>query len=192
MHRRSDGFTLIELLVVIAIIGTLAGVLLPSIQEGLARGEVVTCANNLKNIYAFSLLYAEDHKSSAYPLASGKSKPKAHESLQALVDVYPEDLPPELFVCPAADSSPAERGPDGRLVLSAESNSYAWTSRRLKSTARNKPLAADKYYDGYRDGGEEQAGHRRGVNVARTDGSVSFMPKSELDESLGLPPGLVR
>ena len=188
---RRDGFTLIELLVVIAIIGIIASVLMPALSSGREEAYKVQCASNLKSIYTFAMMYA-DKKTRAFPIAQGK-EPEAHLSLQVLVDYYPDDFKPQLFFCSSGDTMEAEATEDGKFVLDADTNAYAWVSRRTKITAKNRALGSDKYVQDYADGdSEDHSGHPRGMNVASTDGSVTFWDTDKLDEETGLPKGVVR
>ena len=93
--------------------------------------------------------------------------------------------------CRSSDARKASIDEAGRFVLDEETSSYAWTSRRLKSTVYNKPLASDKYVNGYEDSEGVHSGHR-GMNVLRTDGSVRFVPASSLSPATMLPDDLTR
>ena len=181
---------MIELLVVIAIISIIAGLVIPGIILVRERANIAHCAHNLQQIYAFAQAYSEKDGSGSFPIAKG-SAPRAHESLNELIAYEPEALTPELFVCRSSGATEAARDGDGGYVLDEGASSYAWTSRRLKTTAYHKPLASDKYVDGYEDGEGVHSGHK-GMNVLRTDGSVRFVPASSLSPATMLPDDLTR
>lgn len=187
---RRQGFTLIELLVVIAIISIIAGLVIPSLIEVREKASIAECAHNLKQIYAFAMAYSDEEGRGAFPIGPG-TRPRAHESLNVLLAYAPEALVPKLFVCRSSDAIEAEPDDEGRVLLDALSSSYAWTARRLKSTAVNRALASDKYVRGYEDEDGVHDGHR-GVNVLMTDGSVQFVTASSLPPDTMLPEGLTR
>jgi prepilin-type N-terminal cleavage/methylation domain-containing protein len=186
------GFTLIELLVVIAIISIIAGFLVPTLLRGREGAYQVQCGNNLKQIYTFAMSYSDKKGTRAFPIASGQN-PRAHESLNEMIEFDREGVEAGLFFCPSGEASKPEPDENGQFVLDENTCAYAWVAKRTKNTTANKPLASDKYMEGYEDEeGQHSGGHPDGVNVLMTDNRVQFTRKSELPEDTMLPAGLTR
>ena len=61
-NRSQTAFTLVELLVVIGIIGLLMGLLLPTLSKARATARATQCANNMRQLGAFYLLYAQQNE----------------------------------------------------------------------------------------------------------------------------------
>src|SRR5439155_3276949 len=60
-EHKSKGFTLNELLVAILIIALLIGLLMPALTRGRAAARAAKCLNNLRQIGAFYLMYADQN-----------------------------------------------------------------------------------------------------------------------------------
>jgi len=70
LEQRLFGFTLIELLVVIAIIAVLAAMLLPALGRSKETGRRIACVNNLKQLGAAAIMYADDYRGYFPPRSS--------------------------------------------------------------------------------------------------------------------------
>jgi prepilin-type N-terminal cleavage/methylation domain-containing protein len=183
------GFTLVELLVVVAIIGALAGFILPNLMTAQSKARMVECRNKLKGIGALVMQYSNEDGNTGFPFGAGKS-PLAFESLQKLVEQYPEDLKSEMFICPDSQVDvKAEKDEKGRYTLTEQSCSYAYLKqKRRTATGTTILLSDDSVKD--KDAGVEE-NHEGGVNVYYADNSVTFLKKSDAFPDSELPEGLV-
>ena len=185
------GFTLIELLVVIDIISIIAGFLVPTLLKGRGEAYKVQCGNNLKQIYGFAMPYSDKSGTGAFPIASTKN-PRAHDSLNVLIEFEGEGLKPQMFHCQAGEAVDAEVDEQKKFVLDDHSLGYSWLAKRTKNTAMSRAVSSDKYVDKYEDSDGPHEGHPKGMNVLYTDGSVKFVNESELPPDTKLPEGLTR
>jgi prepilin-type processing-associated H-X9-DG protein len=187
----TSGLALPQLLVPLAIVLVLAAIVVLAFSRHAGNGHhTVQCVSNLSFIYAYAVSYADRSSNRRFPMAPGERR--AHEALNEVIAFDPESLWPRQFVCEASDSVPEERGEDGRFLLRESTSSYAWTATPLEVDGPPRPLASDKYVDGFEDAAGRHSGHRGGMNVLYTDGSVRFVHEADLDPVSGLPPGLVR
>src|SRR5690349_21852602 len=96
-------FTLIELLVVIAIIAILAAILFPVFAQARAKARQAACLSNMKQIGTAVTMYSQDYDEAIVPSENGGSGPLT--SWPSLIQPYVKNA--DVFVCPAADETPA-------------------------------------------------------------------------------------
>jgi prepilin-type N-terminal cleavage/methylation domain-containing protein/prepilin-type processing-associated H-X9-DG protein len=87
-------FTLVELLTVVSIIGVLASLLLPALAKAKERTKRVSCGNNLRQLGAGLMLYANDDR-------RGSLSAKTDSADQNLNWLFPYEQEPRVFTCPA-------------------------------------------------------------------------------------------
>lgn len=120
MKTRASAFTLVELLVVIAIIAILAALLLPVLNQAVARAKRAQCINNLRENGIGFQEFAHEHNGlfpMSVPVSAGGTMELDQNGIRLLGEFYfayrnfqvlSNDLAtPKLLVCPADDRVPA-------------------------------------------------------------------------------------
>ncbi|HAK94209.1 MAG TPA: hypothetical protein DCM87_04200 [Planctomycetes bacterium] len=170
------GFTLVELLVVILIISVLASFLVPAVFKAKDKLYRTQCMNRLRSIGQMAMLYADDNKQ-WFPVAA-TDEPRAHESLQLIVNTMKDARDPDMYICPASNDAPVEgwnEDSEEPFILDEDSVSYAWRNKKLRSSggAGSKTcLGAD---NSIAISDEINENHQDGINMLYIDGAVKFL-----------------
>lgn len=192
-HRSAlrKGFTLIELLVVIAIFALLVSLIVPAVSRALASAHRTTCISNLRQLATASLMYSTDNQGrliatpfvepgvywfrQIYPYLNN---PNATETVK--VFQCPADLPAKQ----AAASGGTEWDSISYLLLKENAN---WKFLDQIHSPSQSPQFIDAEVTATADyrtperfearvkGTLPDWRHRKGLNVATWDGSVSFV-----------------
>jgi len=150
--------------VLVAVAGTavVAGMIVPVLSRGRGEAYKIQSMNNMKNIFAAALTYA--NKKHAYPFSPEGSIESFNLLLRSEAGEF---LTPELFVRPDGFETPAEVGPNGSFRLAEENCSYEFAPRRRRAFGASKMLLWEK----------EPRGDVR--LVLMTDGSIREMPEPD-------------
>ena len=128
VNRSRPGFTLVELLVAIGIVALLLAFLMPALSGARESAIRIKCANNLRQIGQFMIIYSSQQRDGGFPRTTNKIRSDLQldnagykvpnsfgnsgyvgennvpASLFLLMKVL--DIPSQLFVCPATDATP--------------------------------------------------------------------------------------
>ncbi len=104
---RRAGFTLVELLTVIAIIGILAAIIIPVTSRVREQARRATCASNLRQVAAATLLYAGDNRGMmplVFQNAPGDDSRWAMQIQKYVSSAGAQTIEAEsIFICPSDD-----------------------------------------------------------------------------------------
>jgi prepilin-type N-terminal cleavage/methylation domain-containing protein/prepilin-type processing-associated H-X9-DG protein len=115
------GFSLVELLVVLALISLLISLLMPAVTRARQHALTVQCRSNLRQNYAFLLMYANDNRGHLFPYDFGTRVPR--EQRWPIYVFKPPVWNPPTLKCPA--------DPDG-----AEEHSYLLNAHLVEREIR--------------------------------------------------------
>lgn len=191
-------FSLIELLAVIAICGLLLTILGPAINRTREKAMQNSCASQLRQIMAASLLYSTDNDNSI-PLVLDAESRRWSNHLQPYLGVDQQLTrdPASVFHC---DSDNIKRNSTTGDICSYGLNIRVHTAGNANNTSRQKrmsdipsPAKTILYGDAWRNDNIIQRAlslqvamgdhHRSGSNYVFADGHVEFLPHSTVMET---------
>lgn len=169
---KQRGFTLVELLVVIAIIGSLAGILVPTVMIVRKKAKKTTDLNNLKRITEFVIGETTgDKKFLPYPKTQREGA-YAYKCFEVIANLMRSDFNPKLIVSPVQSDEPAikEEGVK-KWTITADNSSYTYLGKKTKSSGSGV-FASNSDWG---RGGDSNEGHEDGICLVRMGAETEFI-----------------